>query len=502
MIKYLTLSLLLLCIFCCKKDGAYDWSKHIVIDSTTLIGYNQLRIKVSIHNLADSQVLEAGVCWDHVREDPTKYSQFITFADRTDMDTLITGLLQGRPIYFRAFVTTKKGTIYSQVVIVNTRSITKLWEEDHPTQIQHIKQIEQVPGLGFYILAQDSATDKRWPELLLLNYQGDLIWHKHYYRDQAHTTPDYLMALPDGLLVATTHHTPTGDKTFLMKTQADVDPIWDKAFTQLYHNEFVRLRPGPNNTIILTTKSWDKPIAGVDTKYFLVDHHIDMNGDHTQPNTIVPLDPIFARANLTGTTDVGSNGFVAVTHMPTDINDAGSPSDIFLHRFDNNMMVSQQKFGGIKPDAPVSIITSTAGNPVVLGYSQSKGAIAQSAWLFELDAASGNPHWEFLYQNSFFGFPSRMYPLGLQPVKTGGYLIAGNIGMSRYSAFTDGFFAFIDGNGQLRWDCFIEHDNNQDLYIDYPKDVFEINGMLYVIGTLNGYDDDDVSTLYMIQYKP
>ncbi len=120
--------------------------------------------------------------------------------------------------------------------------------------------------------------------------------------------------------------------------------------------------------------------------------------------------------------------------------------DAWILKLDSNGNLMWDKtFGGSENDDAKSILPTNDGKYIVAGYTYSKGAGSEDAWVFELDT-NGNLEWEKTYGGSKYDGANQ-----IQPTNDGGYVVA-SWTESKGAGGWDGWILKLDSEGELEWD--------------------------------------------------
>jgi len=125
----------------------------------------------------------------------------------------------------------------------------------------------------------------------------------------------------------------------------------------------------------------------------------------------------------------------------------GSHSDVYLIKTDPNGILKWQKtFGGIDYDFGRSVQQTTDGGYIITGYTISYGAGRDDVYLIKTDPG-GNSQWQ-----KTFGGSDEDIALSVQLTSDGGYIIAGQTGVSYYPPnYSDVYLIKTDPNGNSQW---------------------------------------------------
>ena len=159
----------------------------------------------------------------------------------------------------------------------------------------------------------------------------------------------------------------------------------------------------------------------------------------------------------------------------------GWPGDVWLIKTDENGNEEWNKtFGGSYHDNGQTVLQTSDGGYIIVGYTESYGAGYEDAWLIKTDA-NGNEEW-----NKTFGGSSRDYAYSLQQTSDGGYIIAGTT-RSYGAGGYDLWLIKTNFNGNEEWNKTF---NRSDGDVGYSVQQTEDGGVIVAGYTyVAGYPD-------------
>jgi hypothetical protein len=501
-------SLLFLTLLACTKDPetrVVEQPSTIRIDSAVLTNLNAARVFFTVSNSGSGDtLLLKGICWGK-SPGPRLGSSFVRFLDlsKASADTTIEKLEYNTTYYFRALMITtnnaKKDTIYGNEVALQTKGLLLSLNRHYPGITP--TQVLALGSKGFIVLSsvfQQYGNIASWPRLTRIDTSGTVLWSREYYASQ-NRTPGFVLARPDGFVVATTSYE-VGSAPYLFKTDSNGDMVWEKGFANSQWTNQIpfQLYTDESSAVVLTALTQVSATSGSGTvRGPLVEYRVGDQGN-LLTEKLYPGIPAPGSGYVTSSTP-NSQGFL--TMFPYDSLLSGSTymATMRVQKYNASKVPEWNKtfYDGMYTLSGRSALVNNTGNYVMLATSSSSGVYTGSSWLTELDRTTGATLWKTDYPAASYGqwvFGDREV---LATNDRNEYYITGIA--TDYAASTQGLLlAKTDSRGKKLWNVLFNP--SWGIQARFGRGVFAYPGNeLYVFGT--AATPQQTTDLYLLKFK-
>ena len=483
--------------YSCKKQAAVPASPLVDIDSAVLSQYDNLHIYARAANISNADIHERGFCWS-THHLPTKSDSTLKLSGSKSFDTTLLGIGQNAALYFRAYVQTPSGTIWSKETTIKTSGLKILWEKEYAKRVMDFRQAIRSDDNSFVVMLKMFGNSIAWTELVKLDTAGNILWDNQYNQN-TWKEPEYILKIKNGYLFVTTAYVAGGKQSAVVMIDNDGNKVWEKGFNTSTWQEYVKLVAVSDTSYIFTNRAFDGIVHGVRQNCQLVDYTFNKNGDLLNQQTSLVNNKFAEGSYAIKTLNVSpNNGFLSATYYAPP-SDYKIPFDIIVQRFINNQLQWEKTYGGVNDEIPAAVLPTVDNNYSILGYTNSKGTTDQSAWLFKIGGGIGEMLWDATYSNKTFGIHSATFPMDLSINGAGEYFIAGDVSDKNYSS-TKSFLTKIDFHGGYLWEYTFE--NKEGYKFGRANTSFsDTDGTIYVFGLKIAEINSSTNLLYVTKLK-
>ncbi len=214
--------------------------------------------------------------------------------------------------------------------------------------------------------------------ILRLNGQGKVLWERTF-GGSGFDIPWSIALVADGGFIFTGETGAGGRQgrdAWVMRLDAQGDPLWEKTFGGEKYDILTAIAPVPGGGFILAGNTESKGAGRNDGWVVRLDAQGEMLWEHT-----------YGKKNqdaFWSITAVPGGGFAVAGQIGTT---RTGDSDAWVLRLDKKGRVLWEKtFGGKKGDSARAILPGPRGGFIVAGSTESRGAGRRDGWLFRLDA--------------------------------------------------------------------------------------------------------------------
>ena len=228
-----------------------------------------------------------------------------------------------------------------------------------------------------------------------------------------------------------------GSDVYLIKTDSAGNLLWQKTFDGSDYDCGYSVQQTIDGGYIVAGKAWSFAFGGGFTDVYLI--KTDPNGNLLWQKTFGGSDEDDGFSVLQ-TTD---GGYIIVGY--TESFAEGYYGDVYLIKTDPNGNLNWQKtFGGSDLDCGNSIQNTTDGGYIIAGETSSFGAGGYDVYLIKTDL-EGNLQWQ-----KTFGGGENEFGESVQQMSDGGYIIAGST-VDVNEERSDVYLVKTDSAGNLQW---------------------------------------------------
>ena len=302
--------------------------------------------------------------------------------------------------------------------------------------------VQQTTDGGFIIAGYNESYGVGLPDVYLIktDQNGNSQWQKTFggsHRDYGYS----VQQTSDGgyIIAGSTESYGAGfSDVYLIKTDEDGNSQWQKTFGGIYSEYARSVRQTSDGGYIIA--GGISPYTTHDPDIYLI--KTDSNGNSQWQKTFGGIDKGEYVFSVQQTTD---GGYIMAGY--TDPPDTAVKADVYLIKTDPNGNSQWQKtFGGNDSDVGLSAQQTADGGYIIAGYTGSYETGGQDVYVIKTDP-NGNSQWQ-----KTFGGSDEDIALSVQLTSDGGYIIAGQTGVSYYPPnYSDVYLIKTDPNGNSQW---------------------------------------------------
>ncbi len=471
----LMFSILMSLFLSCSKGNVKNLVKFkINIDSISLEKFDDIHISVSLNNRDAPEIKKVGICWGKSPE-PTLTDSSRNFS--SSYSTIISKIGESSTYYFRAFIQTNDKVIYSESRSIATGGLNILIDKEYNNgRSRNFVDVKETSnGLFIALVNSIGIYSTNWPELILFDKSGNVMWSKEYnqYHSQA---PINIFETKEGFLLITTDWTTTNNGHIFTMLDKEGNVLWEKKYGVKKYKEFLRILDIKDESLMIALREYDNMTNGIRENCVITNYLINLSGNIIS-STTYSMDNILAEGpRPLSFNDSADRGFVA-TYSWFNTKQSIVLYDIIVKKISlDYKLLWEKKYGGEVDEHVIQISPSLNKNWNLLGYSHSFGLTRPSSWLFQVNNQTGDIVWQTMYSNLTYGISGSTLPTSLCEKDLDSYYISGNVGDS-YATKSSAFIAKLTSSGKTYWDYTFDNKrygtrasqkifvNEQDIYL-------------------------------------
>lgn len=224
-----------------------------------------------------NEIKKVGICWSKSSM-PT-----ITDSSRSlssPYSTIINKIGENDTYYFRAYIQTADKTIYSESKSISTGGLNVLIDKEYNNgRSRNIIDVKETMDGAFIALVSSSGLySTYWPELILFNKSGDVMWSKEYPQYESQY-PVNIFEIEGGFLLVTTDYTTVNFGHIFTRLDNSGNVLWEKKYGTKRNKDLMRVLDNKNNSLIITLREYDDMKNGIRENCVLTNYLIDLNGN-------------------------------------------------------------------------------------------------------------------------------------------------------------------------------------------------------------------------------
>ena len=301
--------------------------------------------------------------------------------------------------------------------------------------------VQQTTDGGFIIAGYTDSFGAGYSDVYLIktDHNGDMQWQKTFGGSHSDYGYSVQQTSDSGYIIAgsTESYGAGFSDVYLIKTDTDGNSQWQKTFGGIYSEYARSVRQTSDGGYIIAGGIY--PYTTHDPNIYLV--KTDSNGTSQWQKIYGVVDNGESVYSVQQTTD---GGYIMAGDIyfrdPTNY-------DVYLIKTDPNGNTQWQKtFGGNDSDVGLSAQQTADGGYIIAGYTGSYETGGQDVYVIKTDP-NGNSQWQ-----KTFGGSDEDIALSVQLTSDGGYIIAGQTGVSYYPPnYSDVYLIKTDPNGNSQW---------------------------------------------------
>ncbi|OFW52586.1 MAG: hypothetical protein A2163_09525 [Actinobacteria bacterium RBG_13_35_12] len=289
-------------------------------------------------------------------------------------------------------------------------------------------------ALAGYTWSKGAGRQDFW--VIKLYEDGSIEWDRTFGGSEADVIYSIIQTKDKGYAVAgKTKSIASGEKAWVIKLNTRGNKEWDNTFAKRTDDEIFSIIQTQDGGYTACGYTGDKEWGEVDSWIIKLDETLN-----------IEWDKIFGgigwdEANSILQAEDGS--FIIFGFVQSK--DKGREDGWVTKLDENGEMVWDKAFGGSQNDEIFSGIKTTDGGYAVCGFTESKGAGREDAWVAKLDENG-----EMVWDKAFGGIEGEVANSIIQ-TRDEGYVLAGyteSKGAGRYDAWV----IKLDENGEMAWD--------------------------------------------------
>jgi hypothetical protein len=289
-------------------------------------------------------------------------------------------------------------------------------------------------ALAGYTWSKGAGRQDFW--VIKLYEDGSIEWDRTFGGSEADVIYSIIQTKDKGYAVAgKTKSIASGEKAWAIKLNTKGNKEWDNTFAKRTDDEIFSIIQTKDRGYAVCGYTGAKDWGEVDSWIIKLDKTLK-----------IEWDKIFGgigwdEANSMLQTEDGS--FIVFGFVQSK--DKGREDGWIAKLDENGEMVWDKAFGGSQNDEIFSGIKTVDGGYVVCGYTESKGSGGYDAWIAKLDENG-----EIVWDKAFGGVEAEVANSIIQ-TRDGGYALAGYT-WSKGAGREDAWMIKLDENGEMAWD--------------------------------------------------
>ena len=272
--------------------------------------------------------------------------------------------------------------------------------------------------------------------VIKLYEDGSIEWDRTFGGSEAEVIYSIIQTKDGGYAIAgKTKSIASGEKAWVIKLNKRGNKVWDNAFAKRTDDEIFSIIQTADAGYAVCGYTGAKDWGEVDCWVIKLDETV---------NTV--WDKIFGGIGWDETNSIlqtEDGGYVVFGFVQSKNK---GREDAWIAKLDENgEIVWDKAFGGSQNDEIFSGIKTTDGGYAVCGYTESKGAGGYDAWIAKLDENG-----EIVWDKAFGGIEADVANSIIQ-TRDGGYALAGYT-WSKGAGREDAWVIKVDENGDVVWD--------------------------------------------------
>ena len=289
-------------------------------------------------------------------------------------------------------------------------------------------------ALAGYTWSKGAGRQDFW--VIKLYEDGSIEWDRTFGGSEADVIYSIIQTKDKGYAVAgKTKSIASGEKAWAIKLNTKGNKEWDNTFAKRTDDEIFSIIQTKDRGYAVCGYTGAKDWGEVDSWIIKLDKTLN-----------IEWDKIFGgigwdEANSMLQTEDGS--FIVFGFVQSK--DKGREDGWIAKLDENGEMVWDKAFGGSQNEEIFSGIKTVDGGYVVCGYTESKGSGGYDAWIAKLDENG-----EIVWDKAFGGVEAEVANSIIQ-TRDGGYALAGYT-WSKGAGREDAWMIKLDENGEMAWD--------------------------------------------------